>query len=63
MKKKSKQCGRINCSKVDELKHEYSSEIMHLTMLDQENYFLISKDLFAPMFFLFSSKLPLEELC
>jgi hypothetical protein len=53
----------MNCSKVDELKHEYSSETMHLTMLDQENYFFISKGLFAPMFFLFSSKLPLEELC
>jgi len=29
----------MNCSKVDELKHEYYSETMHLTVLDQVNCF------------------------
>jgi hypothetical protein len=53
----------MNCSKFNELKHEYCSETMHLTMLDQVNCFFISKNLFAHMFFLFFSKLPLENLC
>jgi hypothetical protein len=48
--KKSKQCCKMNCTKVDELKHECCSETVHPTMLDQVNCFFISEDLFAHTF-------------